>query len=759
MRHRLSTLFSVLPLLLSAQFDLHPDQSIPVTRNGQLLGMPWAGGLNYPQVSDIDLDADGDKDLFLFDRSGNQVITLINDGVEGQISYHLSHDYDHIYPFAQLQEWALLRDYNCDGKEDLFTYTNGGVAVYKNTSVGGHLSFEQVDTLVRTNYVPTVTNLYITQVDIPGIEDIDGDDDLDILTFSIFGNFVEFHRNMSMERYGTCDSLAYEVHNRCWGFFSESLTSNALRLNNPCQYNVPAPEFPGRITEWVQQLKSSNPAVAANALKELRAAHVGSTLLPLDLDGDRDMDLILGDVLYNNLVALTNGGTIAQANMTAQDTLFPQYDDPVNLDLFPAAFFKDINNDGKRDLIVTPNYPTQSQNFQSVWYYKNVGTDSTPVFNFQQEDVFQDRMLDFGEGAYPVAFDYDRDGLMDLVVADYGYYQQGGSYPSKMALLHNTGTASEPAFTLVTDHYADLDTTNLKAIYPAFGDMDGDGDMDLYLGEYEGLLHFYRNVAVSGPPQFSPQSNLVKDDNGTVIDVGQFSTPQFFDLDNDGLQDLLIGERNGNLSYYRNTGTTSSPVWHLENDSVGGVNTAEWWNVTGFSVPCMFRGPDGQARLLLGSESGWIHAYDSIDNNLNGTWRMLDSTWQDIHEGARTGLAVHDFDGNGSLDVVIGNYRGGISFWRNDHVTGIEQAAARVEHAFQVMPNPANTAADILLALDARTGMRLDVLNELGQTVRSLPVRGKRLHMDTEGLRNGVYMLRLSDGPARWTERLVVLHE
>ncbi|HEX2617948.1 MAG TPA: T9SS type A sorting domain-containing protein, partial [Flavobacteriales bacterium] len=276
--------------------------------------------------------------------------------------------------------------------------------------------------------------------------------------------------------------------------------------------------------------------------------------------------------------------------------------------------------------------------------------------------------------------------------------------------------------------------------------------------EYNGLLHFYRNIASSGAPQYTPVSSLVTADDASPIDVGQFSTPQLFDLDNDGLLDLLIGERNGNLNYYRNAGTVNAPTWHLENDSVGGVNVAEWWNITGFSVPCMYRDDIGQAHLLAGSESGWIHAYGNIDNNLNGTWTLVDSTWQNIHEGARTGIAVADLNSNGTLDVVVGNYRGGLGFWRNDFGTGVQEQAIEQQHVFSVAPNPATTAVDITLLVNATDGMRLDVLNELGQQVRSLPVRGKRLRVDTEGLRSGVYLLRLSDGSTNWTERLVVLH-
>lgn len=741
--------------LLHAQFDLHFDSSIPVTRNQAQLSMAWAGGINFAQVSDIDLNGDGVKDLFLFDRSGNKVITFLNNGTEGQVDYTFTHAYDNVYPFPELQQWALMRDYNCDGKEDIFAYINGGVTVYKNTSVGPNLSFVQVDTLVRSNYQPAVANLYITQVDIPGIEDVDGDGDLDILTFSIFGNFVEYHRNLSMELYGTCDSLDFEVRNRCWGFFAENLSNNSVRLNEPCQFNVSDPELPEQVAEWAEQLRSNDPAVATQARQRLKAAHVGSTVLPIDLDGDGDKDLILGDVIYNTLTALTNGGSIAQANMTAQDTVFPDYDESVYLSVFPAAYYEDVNDDGKRDLLVAPN--TQAHNFQSMWYYRNDGTDAAPIFHFQQDNLFQDRMMEFGEGAYPVLFDYNGDGLMDLVVGDFGYYQQGPVYHSKLALLRNVGTATDPAFDLVTDHFADLDTTDLLAMYPAFADLDGDGDKDMYIGEYNGNLYFYRNIGSATAPQFTPLPSGVMDDTGSLIDVGMFSAPQFFDMDDDGLLDLLVGERNGNLDYFHNTGTSSAPVWHLENDSVGGVNVCEWWNVTGYSTPFMYRGPDNHKHLLLGSESGWIHEYGDIDGNVNGTWTLVDSTWMGIHEGERTGIALYDLNNNGSLDAIIGNYRGGLGFWRNDYAVGIAEHWMDSD-AFSVAPNPANTGADLLLHVPVGPEMRLDLLDGLGQVVRSLPVRGKRVHVATDDLRNGMYLLRLTDGRSRWTQRLAVVH-
>ncbi len=737
-----------------AQFALEYDGSAPVIRNGNPLQMAWAGGLNYPQFSDIDLDQDGDKDLWLFDKQGNKVVTLVNQGTSGQPDYVFSHDFDLTDPFRDLKEWALLRDYNCDGKEDIFTYSLGGFAVYKNISTSNGLAFQLVDTLVKTNYQPTIANLYVTQVDLPGIEDIDGDGDLDVLTFSIFGNYVEYHRNLSMELYGTCDSLTYEVRNRCWGFFSENLNNNSVTLNNPCQYNVPDPEMGEAVLRATQALRD-DPHGLGTADEE--RAHVGSTLLPLDLDGDADKDLLLGDVLFANVAALTNGGTVDTAFMTSEDTLFPVYDQSVSLQIFPAPYYEDVDNDGRRDLIVTPNYKSLSQNFQGVWWYKNNGTDAAPVFEFQKPDLFQDRMIDVGEGAYPVLFDHNGDGLMDLIVANYGYYQFGGIYPGKLALFENTGSANSPAFTLVDDDYEDLSISGIgNAMYPAFGDLDGDGDKDLYIGDLQGRMHYFTNIATGPVADFQltqPQDTSV---SGAVMDVGQFATPQLFDVDDDGLLDLLVGERNGNINYYRNVGSAAQREWSLANDSLGDVVVSDWWNVTGYSVPHMYLNDLGDRELLVGSEVGWLYHYDGIEGNLNGVFNLTDSMWQDVREGERTAVSLYDFNNDGFRDAIIGNFRGGVGFWKNTFGVGVAENEAPVRDAFVLAPNPATDQADLILQQASSADARVSLVNDLGQVIRTLPVRNRRIGLPLQGLPAGIYLVRLQDRGRQWTQRLIL---
>ena len=73
--------------------------------------------------------------------------------------------------------------------------------------------------------------LIATNADYPAIVDLDGDGDLDILTFGVLGTFIEKHRNLSVERFGHRDSLVFEKTDPCWGRVAESEENNAMYLD------------------------------------------------------------------------------------------------------------------------------------------------------------------------------------------------------------------------------------------------------------------------------------------------------------------------------------------------------------------------------------------------------------------------------------------------------------------------------------------------------------------------------------------------
>jgi hypothetical protein len=735
-------LFSLLILFLIcvksiAQPYFQRYDSIQVKINGNTIQNPWAGGLNFIQLSEIDLNMDGIKDLFIFDRTGNKIRTFINGGTANVVDYKYAPQYENKFP--NLHDWALLRDYNCDGKEDIFCYSDagGGFDVYKNISnTATGLQFQLVVTQQKSKYNPpsgSLINLYISSVDIPSITDIDGDGDLDIVTFAITGTYLEYHINKSKELYGTCDSLKFEMKNRCWGFAAESSLSNVFTLYDTCIGNV------------------ANPGLI-NDNDETRGAerHSGNCELCLDLDGDGDKDIVVGGVSFNNLTSLTNGGSATSANMISIDTQFPSNNastTPINLTLFPCSYYLDVNNDGKKDLIVSPNAPNASENFTSVIYYKNTGTTSFPVFELQQNNLFQDNMIDVGEGAYPVFFDYDNDGLKDLFVGNYGYF--GSSvFTSMIAQFKNIGTITDPKFDLITRDYANLSSLGIQNMVPTFGDMDGDGDADMMIGGSTGKLFYFQNTAAIGTTAnfVLLQSNL-KNSNNRTIDIGDYAAPQIVDVDNDGKNDLVIGGRNGKIAYFHHTGSATATIPIIDSISYlwGNIKIHDPQYVTGYTYPFLFK-QNGATNILIGSQNGHLYMYNHIDGNLNGIFSLVDSTYQNLYEGTRTSPFGADINNDGYMDLIIGNYQGGVSFYKGVSSTNsVTELDNFIHWNFELYPNPATNNFTIKIDNDFKGIYLLEIYNVVGQIITSQKIANNISTINTERFTPGMYICKVSE--------------
>lgn len=132
MKYFYSAALFVFAATVSAQTNFVRKDSIPVFLNSQQLSCAWTGGMNYAQFSDIDLNQDGIRDLFIFDRTGNKISTFINQGTPNQVAYVPAMQY--VPQFPRMRDWVLLRDYNCDGKVDIFTSRASQIQVYKNIS-------------------------------------------------------------------------------------------------------------------------------------------------------------------------------------------------------------------------------------------------------------------------------------------------------------------------------------------------------------------------------------------------------------------------------------------------------------------------------------------------------------------------------------------------------------------------------------------------------------------------------------------------
>jgi hypothetical protein len=765
---------------ITYDFGFQRDFSVQVfNEQNQLLKNPWVGGFNAVHFNEIDLNTDGIQDLVVFDTQRDRLMTFLNQGISGTVGYIYAPQYEKYFP--KITGWIRLRDFNNDGKPDIFTYGYAGIKVYKNTStISGGLSFSLYTQTLYSNQGGVLpTNIQVTEVDYPAIEDIDGDGDLDLLVFAGLGSTIEYHKNYSKDSTGTLDTLWMALNHRCWGWFSEDPNNNAVILH---------------INQDTNTVKYCNWGIPGGRPEKQQSGgkHAGSTLLLVDLNGDGVKDLLLGDTDYPTVMQLINGGTPDSAHIISFHQPFPQSDTVVHLYNLVNTDFLDVNNDGKKDLIagaLSPGwfYP-KVDNINNAWWYKNIGTNSYPDFKFQTKSFLADGMIDVGANSHPVLFDYNGDSLPDLIIGGYGLIDSAWMDPwltlhcnhrSRLTLYKNTGTSQQPAFTYITNDFGGVASLGLVGAYPTFGDLNGDGKPDMLLGDSTGVLHYFENNAPVGQPM-----NLVHvSSHYHNIDVGQFSTPQIFDLDKDGLLDIIIGYKersytndsinyywSTSLSYYKNTGTATSPQFTLQTDSLGGVrvNDSYYHYYDGYSAPCFYRDSAGVTSLFVGSGPGLVFYYRNIDGNLAGTFgkdsNMVmvtdydhfysvqhfeneDHNAQTIDMKLKSAPALGDLNGDGYPEMILGNWAGGLRYFKGTKPlgVGIRQNTKAYEGEVRLFPNPASSYCNILI-----TGGNQDmqvmtsVYSLSGQLMFRQYNTGDDLFiLDTSILPNGVYIARI----------------
>jgi len=423
-----------------------------------------------------------------------------------------------------------------------------------------------------------------------------------------------------------------------------------------------------------------------------------------DYDGDGAQDLIVGvgdwkaygwDNAYNAEGVWTNGPLRGYVYWVPNrgTTRKPEYGQPQAvlsdgkaLEVFgaPSPNFADWDGDGDLDLLC-------GEFLDGFTYFENAGTRTRPVYAAGRRVKCPDgaRLALDLEMITPTAIDWDRDGDLDLICGD----EDG-----RVAFIENTGKLGADRVPLfLAPRYFRQEAQDVKfgaLATPVGCDWDGDGDCDLICGNTAGYIAFIENLSGKGvaQPRWAEPKRLQAGDQTLRIMAGPngsiqgpceakwgYTTQTVTDWDGDGLLDIVANSILGNVLWYRNVGTRTSPklaaAQPVEVEWEGPQPALAWgwrkpqgkalltqWRTTPVTVDW---NKDGLVDLMMLDQEGYLAFFERAVRDgkrvlLHPKRIFCSEKGEPLQFNSRRGgasgrrkLCVADWDGDGLLDILI----------------------------------------------------------------------------------------------------------
>ncbi len=730
--------------VLKSQIQYISSKGIPVEIDGFQLTDPFIGGFNSPQFSEIDINNDDILDLIVFDRSDFRLLPFIRTN-KGELNY--APEYEKQFPAGR--NIYKTADLNSDGLLDLFTLNSSGKLLISinRSEPGDTLIFEHLGPwYYRNQYDSNFSVLYNplsfsgTITDIPAIEDIDGDGDIDIVTYDAFNLTYYMFKDVRSEKGWNSDTFEFQNMDYCFGYFWENFNSEIILNTCPLDLNFDM---------------------------KLKPRHLGGAACWFfDEDNDGDKEMCIANLDFSLITKLENGRADYSHyydTMISIDTAFLD-GKPFHDYIFPAGYVMDVDKDGLKDMIIAPNAVSTGKQTQQVYYYKNTGTINSAKFDLQQTNFLVDQMLDLGAKTVPAFFDYDQDGDIDLFVANNGDYHNTLGLNDRIAYFENTGTKDIPEFTLMDDDFLNLSDSGIQQLKPCFGDIDNDGDIDLLIGDVKGSIRCYLNTAGS-----SAKATFEYSTNDLLNYVNKSgesaASPAFWDYNNDGKNDLLVGFYNGNIALFENTDGIGMS-FNLISNRAYGMKSNKWLvdisdpsfsSVGNAVVNVSDLDNDGTIEILVTGEDGVARVYHPENHNVLDSLiadedffvrqNMLSDTIIALLDG---GLAIASADlNNDSIpEIILGNTRGGLTYWKNLQAKKPDASNEEIiKLDFSMYPNPVNSGGSVVLTPKFNRNVSVKVFNSNAQLVYGSIINRSEagIRIPTDSLFPGVYFVRIND--------------
>lgn len=710
--------------LVNGQISFDWKLDIPFYDQQGEIPMALAGGLNSVNFNMMDFTNDGKEDYVLFDRTSNEIKTFEFTS-QGPVFRP-----DMVSQFPEIDNWLLLRDFNNDGKKDIFTSHPLGIKIFVNISSGNTLRWRPYNNgkVLLTEGLNSPVNIPVEINDLPAIDDIDGDGDLDILNFGFRLSTLDYNQNISE----TPDTLIFKKITNRWGEFEECNCGLYAFGEDDC-----------------------------NIYNEGRVEHSRNrTLFTLDYDGDGDKDLMLGEANCLAMILIQNIGDADNALLQNPSSSYP-ISFPAGIYIYPSVFSEDVDQDGKKDFIVSSNMPDDGNYIMdfknTVHYYRNIGNNNLPEFNFQQRNFIQDKMLDLGKNSAPEFMDLDYDGDLDMLVSYRGTLSTYGPL-AKIYHYDNVGNNKEPEFQLVNEDFLGLSNLGLWNIKIYFADINGDQNKDLVIsansGSYSSSIFFVLNnsfFTLNTVNQYLFNFDFQFNSNNNL---------GFYDYDNDGDEDILVGSNDGVYLFNNKVNEGNYELEYITNEFYG--FTIDPLN-TRPSITIGYLDDNLIRDMVVGSQNGTLKVYRDFEEDLENPVEPEELTINlngialegDLPFGTNLKPVITNLFNETLPSIVLGNGQGGLVFLRN---TDAEPSDDNLE--LSIFPNPVlGEEPKYKLFFEANSNVIVEILTINGQKIMGPTkiVNSARLEQSVRSLSQGLYLARIQISPSKFIVRKFVV--
>jgi hypothetical protein len=642
---------------------------IVVGSDGAPYRTPFSGGLLQPRIGLRDADGDGRPDLFTLNPD-NHLRLYRNEG-----GFRFRRVWPSPYDSLYVRSWFRLVDIDGDGDDDLFTAGPiSEVFLFHNTGTATAPIFSSTpDTLRRGD-----TTIFTQQETVPSFVDIDADGDLDLFVGNIDGS-ITFYLNIG------------DAHNPRFTF----------------------------ITANYERILVISPGKAEKKEPQRSIARHGASVLDFaDIDNDGDLDILFGDFFTKKLLLFHNDGTPREAHfsMARLDTAFRPDGDDVTSVGFNQPVSGDLDGDGDLDILISSLYPLAPEQ-PVVLYEETAGAGAhTPVLRRRDLDLTSE--IDLGTFTAPAAIrDVDRSGVLV------------GNGDGTLTYFHDS-LADGHTIWIQAARYGTLPA--LFQAVPAIGDLDGDGRAEVLVGDAnDGRVRMFRFNG-NRLQQVAWQLDTFR--------VNQYAAPALADIDGDGDLDLFVGAGNGLFAYFQNIGSSASPLFvratppaPFNTLDVGSNSTITFYDLDGNGwLDAIVGGRTrsdalaGVLRFYLNSGSGFFQspAYPDLATDRSPVPLMMKMT-----EGRF---------------LFSGTQAGGILAYHDSHPSSVERATADIGGYLTAAPNVIRAGENLRIAWNIPTdGASLLLTDLLGREMfrRELPERTGIMSISVSGLPAGTYFL------------------